>query len=57
MIDMIGKIVEVITAETVYIGKLVEVNDEEVFLESDTGWLVIPVDRIADIREKNKDEL
>ena len=55
MNDLIGKEVEVITAETVYTGKLVEVNEDEVYLESEAGWLVIPVDRIADIRARNED--
>ena len=52
MIDLIGKIVEVGTAETIYIGKLVEVNDEEVYLESESGWVTVAIDRIAFIRER-----
>jgi hypothetical protein len=52
MMELIGKIVEVGTVETVYIGKLVEVNEEEVHLESESGWIVVPVDRVAYIREK-----
>jgi ribosome maturation factor RimP len=52
MMELIGKTVEVGTVETVYIGKLIEVNDEEVYLESESGWIVIPVDRVAYVREK-----
>jgi ribosome maturation factor RimP len=52
MMELIGKTVEVGTVETVYIGKLIEVNDEEVYLESESGWVVVPVDRVAYIREK-----
>jgi hypothetical protein len=52
MMELMGKIVEVGTVETVYIGKLVEVNEEEVHLESESGWIVVPVDRVAYIREK-----
>ena len=55
MIDLVGKIVEVGTVETLYVGKLVEINDNEVHLETDSGWLVIPNDRIAFVRKKEKD--
>jgi hypothetical protein len=52
MDDLIGKIVVVETPETTYTGKLVEMGEEEVHLESELGWIVIPVERIASIREK-----
>lgn len=52
MMDLVGKIVEVGTAETSYIGKLIEVNENEAHLESEYGWMVVPIDRIAYIREK-----
>ncbi len=52
MIDLIGKIVEVGTGDSVYIGRLVEVNEEEVHIESELGWIVVPVDKVAFIREK-----
>lgn len=55
MIDLIGKEVEVITAETVYTGKLIEINENEVFLEAEAGWLTIPVEKIAEIRKKAED--
>ncbi len=51
MIDLIGKVVEVVTPETTYIGKLVEINEDEVYLETDAGWVVVPIEKIADIRE------
>jgi ribosome maturation factor RimP len=50
-VDLIGKVVEVGTAETTYIGKLVEVNEEEVYLEAEAGWIVVPIEKIAYIRE------
>jgi hypothetical protein len=56
MLDLIGKIVEVGTGETVYFGKLVEINENEVHLETEAGWLVIPVERVAYVREKEADE-
>ncbi len=52
MIELIGKIVVVETADTIYTGKLIEIGEEEVHLESEVGWLVIQVDRISSIREK-----
>jgi hypothetical protein len=52
MVDLIGKIVEVGTGDSIYTGKLVEVNEVEVHLESELGWIVVPVDKVAYIREK-----
>jgi hypothetical protein len=52
VIELIGKIVEVGSVETVYIGRLIEVNEEEVHLETDAGWVVVPVERVMYIREK-----
>ncbi len=54
MIDLIGKIVEVIANDITYTGKLVEIGEEEVFIESDSGWIVIPVGRVAAIHEKER---
>lgn len=55
MQDLIGKIVEVGTVETLYYGKLVEINEEEVHLETEAGWLVIPIERVAFVRERDSD--
>lgn len=55
MIDLIGKIVEVGTAETLYYGKLIEINENEVHLQTDSGWIVVPLDRVAFVREKETD--
>lgn len=53
MIELIGKIVIVEAEDGItYTGKLIEIGEEEVHLESELGWIVIPVDRIASIREK-----
>jgi hypothetical protein len=52
MIDLVGKIVEVETGDIVYIGRLIEVGEDEVHIEAKTGWVVIPVEKIAYIREK-----
>jgi hypothetical protein len=53
--DLIGKIVEVGTVETLYYGKLIEINENEVHLETESGWIVVPLDRVAFVREKEKD--
>jgi hypothetical protein len=37
-----------------YTGKLVEIGEEEVHLEAETGWVMIPVERIASITEKKQ---
>jgi hypothetical protein len=51
VIDLIGKIVIVEAEDGItYTGKLIEVGEEEVYLEGEMGWLVIPVEKVADIR-------
>ena len=52
MQNLVGKTVVVDTFETTYTGRLVEVGDQEVYLQSDTGWMVIPIDRVTNIKEK-----
>lgn len=48
---LIGKVVEVTANDITYSGKLVEMGETEVYLESDLGWIVIPLEQIASIRE------
>jgi len=50
--ELIGKEVEVITLDIVYRGVLVEVNDKEVHLQSESGWIVIRVDRVVNIAQQ-----
>ena len=52
MNDLTGKTVIVETGEITYEGKLIEIGEEEVQLESELGWVVIPVARITSVREK-----
>jgi len=52
MQDLIGKIVEVITTETTYTGKLIEIGEQDVYIESEAGWIVIPVENVLSINEK-----
>jgi hypothetical protein len=53
MNNLVGKIVEVETGEMTYTGRLIEVGEDEVQLESVSGWIVIPVEKIVFIKEKN----
>ncbi|MEJ2696075.1 MAG: hypothetical protein P8013_05455 [Candidatus Sulfobium sp.] len=55
MRELVGKVVEVHTADMMYTGKLVEVGEEDVYLESESGWIVLPVGMVAFIREKEQD--
>jgi hypothetical protein len=55
MTEQIGKIVEVGTGETLYVGKLIEINDDEIHLETESGWLVIPIEKVAFVRTKETD--
>ena len=52
MHELVGKPVVVETFETTYAGTLIEVGEQDVHLQTDTGWIVIPVERITDIHEK-----
>lgn len=52
MIELIGKEVEVMANNVIYTGILVEVGEVDVYLEAQSGWIVIPTDQVAFIREK-----
>jgi hypothetical protein len=52
MIDLRGKLVEVIANDITYTGILVEISETEVYLEGESGWIVIPVEQVASISEK-----
>lgn len=53
MLDLIGQHVEVIANDITYTGKLVEIGEDEVFIEADSGWVVIPIERVAMIKKKD----
>lgn len=50
MHKLIGKAVEVSTAETLYTGVLVEIGEDEVHLQSETGCIVVPLEKVVDIK-------
>lgn len=51
MQDLIGKDVEVLALETTYKGKLIEIGETEVYLQAESGWIAIPVEKIISITE------
>jgi len=52
IVNLVGKIVEVETGDITYTGRLIEVGEDEVQIESVSGWVVIPIERVVSIREK-----
>jgi hypothetical protein len=50
MHELIGKEVEVMTADISYKGTLVEIGEEEIHLRAETGWIVVPVEKVVDIK-------
>lgn len=50
MQELIGKDVEVQTVDIIYRGKLIEVGESEIYLQSDYGWITISIDKIADVK-------
>lgn len=51
MQDLTGKEVVVHTMETIYRGKLIEMGQEELYLQAEDGWITIPVEKITQITE------
>lgn len=51
MQHLTGREVVVHTIETIYRGTLVELSETELYLQTEQGWVLIPVDKIADIKE------
>jgi len=50
MHELIGKQVEVVTADIVYRGTLIEIGETEIYLQAEEGWITVPVDRVIDVR-------
>lgn len=50
MHDLIGRKIEVITGEIIYRGVLIEIADEELHLQSEYGWISIPIEKVAEVR-------
>lgn len=54
MMELIGRYVDVIANNITYTGKLVEVSETEVYLEGESGWVVIPVEKVALIKQSEE---
>jgi hypothetical protein len=52
VINLIGKNVEVMALDVIYRGRLAEIAETEVHIETELGWVVIPVSHIAFVREE-----
>ncbi|MBI5055470.1 MAG: hypothetical protein HZB61_02455 [Nitrospirae bacterium] len=50
MQELIGKQVEVITVDVTYRGTLVGIGETEIYLQAEEGWIVVPVDKVVDVR-------
>ena len=50
-LDLTGKNVEVRTPDMTYRGKLVEMDEAEIHLETEMGWVVVPSGNIVSLRE------
>lgn len=48
---LVGQRVVVVANNITYTGRLVEISETEVNIEGENGWIVIPVDQVAEIRE------
>ncbi|MBI5142165.1 MAG: hypothetical protein HZA20_08260 [Nitrospirae bacterium] len=47
--QLIGNNVEVIADGMVYRGRLIEIGETDLHLETDGGWLTIPVERVSSV--------
>ncbi len=50
MRELTGKKVEVITGDVVYIGILIEVGDASLELQTQSGWVSVPLDKVSDVK-------
>lgn len=50
MHDLTGKDVQVITADMTYRGILVEIGEQDIHLQTENGWIVVPLEKVMDIR-------
>lgn len=50
MQELTGKKVEVKADGIIYRGILKEIGEEELHLESESGWIVIPMEKVVDIK-------
>lgn len=56
MMELVGRVVEVGTAELLYTGRLSWISESDAWLESETGWVCVPLENIVFIREKGEED-
>ncbi|GBE37189.1 hypothetical protein BMS3Bbin07_01349 [bacterium BMS3Bbin07] len=56
MIELIGKNVVVEANGITYTGKLVEISETEVHLETELGWVTLLTEHVVNIREAEDDD-
>ncbi len=49
VLKLIGKDIEVIANGIIYRGRLIEVTETEVSLQTEGGWITIPMDKVNQI--------
>jgi len=52
LVELIGKEVEVVADGLLYRGRLIEVSETEVFLQSELGWIQLQVELVTEIKPK-----
>jgi len=52
LMTLIGKDVEIEADGMIYQGKLIEISDEDVFLQGPMGWIQIPVQTVKTVKPK-----
>jgi hypothetical protein len=50
IMGLVGKDVEVVADGMLYRGRLIEVSETDVFLQSDLGWIQLQVELVTEIR-------
>ena len=56
MMELIGRNVEVEANGITYTGRLVEVSETEVHLETELGWVTLMTEHVVNIREAGEEK-
>jgi len=52
LMGLIGQEVEVMSDGMLYRGRLIEVSETDVFLQSELGWIQLSVEKVTEIRPR-----
>ncbi len=50
MQELVGKKVEIKTVDILYRGVLIEIGEKYIHLQAETGWIIVPVKKVVDIK-------